>query len=73
MLRRKDMRGTVNRHVKAEWRDITSMGRGEMIEILYDNAELAERKARTIKCKSYGTECPVAVSANGCGVIVTRL
>lgn len=72
-LRKKDMRGTVNRHIKAEWLDITSIGRGEAIEILYDDAEMAAKKAQTIKRKSYGTDCPVAVSACGCGVIVTRL
>lgn len=72
-LRKKDMRGTVNRHIKAEWLDIISIGRGEVIEILYDDAEMAAKKANTIKHKSYGTDCPVAVSINGCGVYVTRL
>lgn len=72
-LRKKDMRGTVNRHIKAEWMGITSISRGEAIEILYDDAEMAAKKANTIKRKSYGTDCPVAVTERGCSVLVVRL
>lgn len=73
MIRKLDMRGTDRRHIKTEWEAIVSMGRGEMLEILYDDAGLAMVKAEKIRKGSRGTDCPVSAAASDNAVIVTRL
>lgn len=55
MTRFLNMRGTANRHIKAEQGAILSICRGERIEILYTGTETAERKAHTIQERFRGT------------------
>lgn len=71
--RKKDMRGTNNRHLKAEWQDIVSLERGWAQEIRYDDGETAAKKARAIKNKFRGTDYSIAVSVEESTVVVVRV